>query len=137
MSKVKTRRLTVSSNTRLVGKVLKTTGIVVFSTVWFYTLYHIVFIYQSNFQYKTRNNKDMNRKQEIKDKMREVESFYCISIDQELKLTIPVFGETGPTHGVVTLYRDSIEELVEDISNYSYKASKYGSPYGNQTCKWN
>jgi len=49
MSKVKTRRLTVSSNTRLVGKVLKTTGIVVFSTVWFYTLYHIVFIYQSNF----------------------------------------------------------------------------------------
>jgi len=79
----------------------------------------------------------MNRIQEIKDKMREVESFYCISIDQELKLTTPVFGGSGPTHGVVTLYRDSIEELVEDISNYSYKESKYGSPYGNQTCKWN
>jgi len=78
----------------------------------------------------------MNRKQEIRDKMRRSDSFYCISIDQELKLTIPVFGEVGPTNGVVTLYRNSIGELIEDVNNYTYKESNYGSPYGNQTCKW-
>ena len=49
MSKVKTRRFIVSSRTQLVGKVLKTTGVVVFSTVWLYTLYHVIFVYQSNF----------------------------------------------------------------------------------------
>ena len=49
MSKVKTRRFTVSSRTRTVGKVLKTTSIVVFATVWLYALYHVVFVYQSNF----------------------------------------------------------------------------------------
>ena len=49
MNKAKAKRFTVSSRVQLVGKVLKTTGIVVFATVWFYTLYHIVFVYQSNF----------------------------------------------------------------------------------------
>ena len=49
MTKTTTRRFTISSKTRLVGKVLKTTGVVVFATVWLYTLYHIVFVYQSNF----------------------------------------------------------------------------------------
>ena len=62
MNKAKARRFTVSSRVQLVGKVLKTTGIVVFATVWFYTLYHIVFVYQSNFQCKTRNNKDMKNR---------------------------------------------------------------------------
>jgi hypothetical protein len=37
MSKTKTRRFTVSSRTQLVGKILKTTGVVVFSVVWLYT----------------------------------------------------------------------------------------------------
>ena len=49
MKNVKTRRFTISSNTRIVGKILKTTGIVVFSSIWLYTLYHVIFIYQSNF----------------------------------------------------------------------------------------
>ena len=91
----------------------------------------------SNYHSNTSNNKDMNRKQEIKDKMREVECFYCISIDPSGKLTAPIFGGSGPTHGVVTVYRDSMQELIEDVNNYSYKEVIYGSPYGNQTCKWN
>ena len=62
MNKVKARRFTVSSRTKTVGQVLKTTSIVVFATVWLYTLYHIVFVYQSNFQCKTRNNKDMKNR---------------------------------------------------------------------------
>jgi hypothetical protein len=78
----------------------------------------------------------MNRKQEIRDKMRRNAVFYCISIDEELKLTIPVFGGSGPTHGVITLYRDSIEELIKSIDNYTYREKKYGSPFGNQTCEW-
>tara|TARA_R110000824_G_scaffold372402_1_gene562550 strand:- start:914 stop:1162 length:249 start_codon:yes stop_codon:yes gene_type:complete len=78
-----------------------------------------------------------NKIQEIKDKMREVESFCCISIDPSGKLSIPKFGETGPTNGIVTLYRDSIEDLIETINNYTYVKVIYGSPYGNQTCEWN
>jgi hypothetical protein len=49
MNKVKARRFIVSSRMKTVGQVLKTTSIVVFATVWLYTLYHIVFVYQSNF----------------------------------------------------------------------------------------
>ncbi len=47
--RVKTRRFTISSNTKLVGKILKGTSLVVFATIWLYAVYHIVFIYQSNF----------------------------------------------------------------------------------------
>ena len=36
MSKVKARRLTVSSRTQLVGKIVKTTGVIVFSVLWLY-----------------------------------------------------------------------------------------------------
>mgnify|MGYP003677549933 FL=1 len=78
----------------------------------------------------------MNKKQEIKNKMKEVESFCCISIDRNGKLSSPIFGGSGPTHGVVTIYRDSIEELLEEITNYSYEKVRYGSPYGDQTCEW-
>ena len=39
--KVKTRRLSASSRTQLVGKVLKTTGVVVFSVVWLYAFIHV------------------------------------------------------------------------------------------------
>ncbi len=79
----------------------------------------------------------MNKKQEIVDKMKRNEEFYCISIDKNNKLSSPVFGGKGPTFGVVTIYRDSIEELLESIDNYIYKEKKYGSPFGNQTCEWN
>jgi len=41
MSKTKTRRFTVSSRTQLVGKVLKTTGVVIFSVVWLYAFIHV------------------------------------------------------------------------------------------------
>ena len=78
----------------------------------------------------------MNKKQEIVDKMKRNEKFYCISIDKNNKLSSPVFGGKGPTFGVVTIYRDSIEELLESIDNYIYKEKKYGSPFGNQTCEW-
>ena len=43
--------------------------------------------------------------------MKRNEKFYCISIDKNNKLSSPVFGGKGPTFGVVTIYRDSIEEL--------------------------
>ena len=41
MSKTKTRRFTVSSRTQLVGKILKYTGLIVFSVVWLYTFIHV------------------------------------------------------------------------------------------------
>ena len=78
----------------------------------------------------------MTKRKEIEDKMRINSNYYCISVDTNGKLTTPVFGGSGPTYGVVTIYRDSVEELLEEINNYSYKDVRYGSPYGNQTCEW-
>ena len=79
----------------------------------------------------------MNKIQEIKDKMIKNEGFCCISVDRDGKLTSPIFGGYGPTHGVVTIYRDSVEELLQEIDVMSMHIKKrYGSPYGNQTCEW-
>ena len=79
----------------------------------------------------------MNRKQEIENKMKTDEGFCCISIDPSGKITSPVFGGSGPTHGVVTIYRDSVEELLQEIDVMSmHIKKKFGSPYGNQTCEW-
>jgi hypothetical protein len=78
----------------------------------------------------------MNRKQEIKNKMKKSGSFCCISVDQNGNLTSPVFGGSGPTE-TVTIYRDSVEELLQEIDIMSMHIKrKYGSPYGNQTCNW-
>ena len=80
----------------------------------------------------------MNRKQEIKNKMRKSEGFCCISIDKNNNLSSPIFGTPygGPTEKV-TIYKDSVEDLLEEIDNMSeYFKEKYGSPYGNQTCNW-
>jgi len=41
MNKVKARRFTVSSRVQLIGKILKTTGIVVFSVLWLYTFIEV------------------------------------------------------------------------------------------------
>jgi hypothetical protein len=41
MNKTKTRRYTVSSRTRLVGNILKTTGVAIFSVVWLYAFIHV------------------------------------------------------------------------------------------------
>lgn len=41
MNKTKAKRYTMSSRTILVGNILKTTGIVVFSVVWVYTFIHV------------------------------------------------------------------------------------------------
>ena len=81
----------------------------------------------------------MNRKQEIKEKMKKSGGFCCISVDKDGNLSSPIFGTAygGPTEAV-TIYKDSIEDLLEEIDNMSgYLKQKYGSPYGNQTCEWN
>ena len=78
----------------------------------------------------------MTKKQEIKDKMVTEEGFCCISVDQNGKLSSPIFGGSGPTD-TVTIYRDSVKELLQEIDVMSiYIKRKYGSPYGNQTCNW-
>ena len=78
----------------------------------------------------------MNRKQEIKDKMKTNEGFCCISVNENGELTSPVFGGSGPTN-TVTIYRDSVEELLQEIDVMSmHIKKKFGSPYGNQTCEW-
>jgi len=41
MNKTKARRFTVSSRTQLIGKILKTTGVIVFSIVWLYTFIEV------------------------------------------------------------------------------------------------
>ena len=80
----------------------------------------------------------MTKKQEIKDKMKTSGGFCCISVDRNGNLSSPVLGGHGPTHGVVTIYRDSVEDLLEEIDNMSvYIKKRFGSPYGNQTCEWN
>jgi hypothetical protein len=78
----------------------------------------------------------MNRKQEIKNKMKKDGGFCCISVDQNGNLTSPVFGGSGPTDSI-TIYRDSVEELLQEIDVMSmHIKKKFGSPYGNQTCEW-
>ena len=78
----------------------------------------------------------MNRKQEIKNKMIKEGNFCCISVDQNGNLTSPVFGGSGPTNSI-TIYRDSVEELLQEIDVMSiHIKKKFGSPYGNQTCEW-
>ena len=81
----------------------------------------------------------MNRKQEIKNKMKKSGGFCCISVDKNGNLSSPIFGTAygGPTEAV-TIYKDSIEDLLEEIDNMSNHIKRiYGSPYGNQTCEWN
>jgi hypothetical protein len=41
MNKTKARRFAVSSRVQLVGKILKTTGMIVFSIVWLYTFIEV------------------------------------------------------------------------------------------------
>ncbi len=41
MNKTKARRFAASSRTQLVGKILKTTGIVVFSVLWLYAFVEV------------------------------------------------------------------------------------------------
>ncbi len=41
MNKVKARRFTASSRAQLVGKILKTTGVVVFSVLWLYAFIEV------------------------------------------------------------------------------------------------
>ena len=78
----------------------------------------------------------MNRKQEIKNKMKKEGNFCCISVAQNGNLTSPVFGGSGPTDSI-TIYRDSVEELLQEIDVMSmHIKKKFGSPYGNQTCEW-
>ena len=50
MNKVNTRRYTMSSNMKLVGKILKLTGIVTFSVVW---LYAFIKVYNAVLTYLT------------------------------------------------------------------------------------
>jgi len=52
---------------------------------------------------------------EIRNKIKRSGEFYCISIDKNNKLSSPMFGGEGPTFGIVTIYRDSIEELLNKI----------------------
>jgi len=80
----------------------------------------------------------MNRKQEIKNKMKKSGGFCCITIDRNGNLSSPIFGTAygGPTEAV-TIYKDSIEDLLEEIDTMSNHIKRiYGSPYGNQTCEW-
>ena len=78
----------------------------------------------------------MNKKQEIKNKMKKSGNFCCISVDRDGNLTSPVFGGSGPTV-TVTIYRNSVEELLQEIDVMSMHIKrKFGSPYGNQTCEW-
>ena len=78
----------------------------------------------------------MNKKQEIKNKMKKSGNFCCISVDRDGNLTSPVFGGSGPTE-TVTIYRNSVEELLQEIDVMSMHIKrKFGSPYGNQTCEW-
>ena len=81
----------------------------------------------------------MNKKEEIKNKMKKSGNMCCISVDRNGNLSSPKFGTAygGPTEEV-TIYRDSVEDLLKEIDNMSNHIKKiYGSPYGNQTCNWN
>ena len=75
-------------------------------------------------------------KQDILEKAVKGEFYYKVSIDRELNISTPI--EEDYT-GNLTISRDTINELVGAVNaiHQTELDVKYGSPFGNQTCKWN
>ncbi len=79
----------------------------------------------------------MNKKEEILNKMITTSSgLYYISINNKGEILKPDEELNFPGSGVITYYRDTPEQLIEDVKETFEVIRGYGSPYGNKTCKW-
>jgi len=86
---------------------------------------------------KTSNNKDMKyTRREIIEKTKANGMYLTISIDRVGNILIPSDKSNYLGSGVITIYRETLEEIIEEVNNNQCYDKKYGSPYGNETCKF-
>jgi len=75
-------------------------------------------------------------KQEIINKVKEDGIFLTVSIDRAGNILTPSNKLNYLGSGVITIYRETLEEIIEEVNNNQCYDKKYGSPYGNTTCKF-
>ncbi len=75
-------------------------------------------------------------KQEIINKVKEDGIFLTVSIDRAGNILTPNNKLNYLGSGVITIYRETLEEIIEEVNNNQCYDKKYGSPYGNETCKF-
>tara|TARA_R110002020_G_scaffold27115_4_gene87319 strand:- start:1084 stop:1335 length:252 start_codon:yes stop_codon:yes gene_type:complete len=83
----------------------------------------------------------MQRIEEIKSKLIKDGNYLKISIDRDGSLYTPDSKLDYLGSGILTIYEETIEELIEEckLNNVYFRTlyKEYGSPYGNKTCKFN
>lgn len=72
---------------------------------------------------------------EIKDKMKKDGKYFKISIDMNGNIFSP--DEANQFNGLITIYRETITELMSEIKETMNEFNNYGSPYGFRSCKFN
>jgi len=77
-----------------------------------------------------------NIKQEIINKVKEDGVYLTVSIDRAGNILTPSNKLNYLGSGVITIYRETLEEIIEEVNNNQCYDKKYGSPYGNETCKF-
>ncbi|MCP4971148.1 MAG: hypothetical protein GY932_11190 [Arcobacter sp.] len=77
-----------------------------------------------------------NIKQEIINKVKEDGVYLTVSIDRAGNILTPSNKLNYLGSGVITIYRETLEEIIEEVNNNQCYDKKYGSPYGNKTCKF-
>lgn len=75
-------------------------------------------------------------KQEIINKVKEDGIYLTVSIDRAGNILTPSNKLNYLGSGVITIYRETLEEIIEEVNNNQCYDKKYGSPYGNKTCKF-
>lgn len=78
----------------------------------------------------------MLRIEEIQSKLIKDGKYLKISIDRDGSLYTPDSKLDYLGSGILTIYRETIEELIKECNNCEI-TEYYGSPYGNKTCKFN
>jgi len=79
----------------------------------------------------------MQRIEEIKSKLIKDGKYLKISIDRDGSLYTPDSKLDYLGSGILTIYEETIEELIKECKLNNIYFKEYGSPYGNRTCKFN
>ncbi len=77
-----------------------------------------------------------NIKQEIINKVKEDGVYLTVSIDRAGNILTPSNKLNYLGSGVITIYRETLEEIIEEVNINQCYDKKYGSPYGNKACKF-
>jgi len=75
-------------------------------------------------------------KREIIEKTKADGIYLTISIDRAGNILIPSNKLNYLGSGIITIYRETLEELIEEVNNNQCYDKEYGSPYGNRTCEF-